>query len=780
MTRCALPHNGMKFVVSPILFAIRCGNTVLHHPRFLAHRALFNHRLLATLALALGVAHPALAEDDVMMETDAIELDAVVVEDTVGGTLDSQGTLAPADLAVGQARSSDTASLFKSIPGVSLGAGGGVASQPTVHGMADDRVKMEVNGMSITSACANHMNPSLSYIAPEAVGQATILAGITPVSHGGDSIGGTISVDPLAPVFASERQGMFYTGRLGSFFRSVNNNFGNSASLGFATRDFSLDYNGSWSKATSYYQGNDGPPVLSSKFLSTNHSLRAATKLERGTLSFDVAAQHIPYEGFPNQRMDVTSNTGILGGMSYENNFDWGKLDARLYFHQTWHEMDILPERRYINGNMLMKTRGSDLGYKVRAHIPMGEGQTLRVGNEYVRQTLQDWWPGGIANPHDYLNINNGQRNRIGTFVELQSDWNREWTTQIGARNDVVWMDTGRIRGYGNDPLADIWAVPFNQADRARTDANFDITALARYTPNAYGHYELGFARKMRAPNLYERYAWNGRGDRFMVTWFGDGNGYQGNLNLKSEIAYNFALTGEWHDEHQETWSVKLSPYYTHVEDYIWGRAETIDPFSGFRAMRFVNLPYADMYGVDASGRYAFLKDSPAGDFALRATLAYVRGVGQDGGRGSACPYAATICNNLGWPVNGLQAPGSVNLYHMMPLHGTLTLEHKLDTEWGKFSNALGVELVDRKTAVATTYGEPVTPGYALLNLQTSYQAKQVRVDLGVDNLLDKLYFHPLGGVYIDAAYGPNANPSRLPALPAMGRSVYMTVNLEF
>ena len=38
------------------------------------------------------------------------------------------------------------------------------------------------------------MNPSLSYVAPEAVGQATVLAGITPVSHGGDSIGGTIAV----------------------------------------------------------------------------------------------------------------------------------------------------------------------------------------------------------------------------------------------------------------------------------------------------------------------------------------------------------------------------------------------------------------------------------------------------------------------------------------------------------------------------------------------------------------------------------------------------------
>lgn len=777
----------MKFVVYSIFFDSGLEKTVRYHPRsYLSRPAITSGRntgrRLTAFALLLGLAEGAAAENPVTVETDAVELDTITVTDTAPDGPDAGpiGSLARAELATGQARSSDTASLFKNIPGVSLATGGGVASQPTVHGMADDRVKLEVNGMNITSACANHMNPALSYVAPEAVGQATVLAGITPVSHGGDSIGGTIAVDPLTPVFASERQGTLYAGKLGSFFRSNNNNFGNSASASIANQDFSLDYNGAWSKATNYHQGDNGPPVLASKFLSTNHSLRAAHKLDRGTLSFDLAGQYIPYEGFPNQRMDVTGNEGLLGGLNFENTYDWGKLDARVYYHYTWHRMDILPERAYTFGTMLMKTRGSDLGYRVRAHIPMGAGQTLRIGNEFFRQTLQDWWPGGSANPQDYLSVNDGQRNRLGTFAEWQTDWNPEWTTQIGARNDMVWMNTGRVHGYGNDPLAEQWSTPFNLADRARTDANFDITALARYTPNAYGQYELGFARKMRAPNLYERYAWNGRGERFMITWFGDGNGYQGNLDLKSETAYNFALTGEWHDAARETWSAKLSPYYTHVENYIWGQAQSIDPFYGFRAMNFINLPYADMYGVDASGRYAFLKDSPAGDFALRATLAYVRGVGQDGGRGQACPYTTLVCNNLGWPADGLQAPGSVNLYHMMPLHGSLTLEHGIDTEWGKFSNALGVDLVSRKTAVATTYGEPVTAGYALLNLQTSLQAKQVRLDLGVDNLLDKLYYHPLGGVYIDAAYAPDHNASRLPALPALGRSVYMMVNVEF
>ncbi len=66
---------------------------------------------------------------------------------------------------------------------------------PVINGLNDDRVKILVNGMSITSACANHMNPPLSYVDPSQVVSADVIAGVTPVSKGGDSLGGTIIVE---------------------------------------------------------------------------------------------------------------------------------------------------------------------------------------------------------------------------------------------------------------------------------------------------------------------------------------------------------------------------------------------------------------------------------------------------------------------------------------------------------------------------------------------------------------------------------------------------------
>lgn len=732
-------------------------------------------RFLISLLLT-GVAEPGVAGE--MVELD----DMVVTGQAMTETL-SANTLDAAGLASEKATGNDTAGLFKDIPGVSLNTGGGVSSLPAIHGMADDRVKVVVNGMNISSACSNHMNPALSYVAPQAVGKATVMAGITPVSQGGDSTGGTISVDPLPPEFAAIGENSLFSAKLGSFYRSVNENVGTTASTSYAEENWRLDYNGSWAQAGNYYRGNDGPRVIPTRFMTTNHSVRASAKLDSGLWSLDVSGQHLPYQGFPNQRMDMVRNDAILGGLNYGNDFDWGSFDGKVYFHQTWHTMDILPERS--PARMPMKSDGSDLGYRLRAHVNLIDRHTLHVGNEFFRQTLDDWWPARSSFQQDFISINNGFRNRMGTFAEWQADWDDQWTTLLGLRNDTVWMDTGQVHGYFNTASDRFWSDPFNAADRARTDVNFDVTALASFTPNDMSRYELGFARKQRAPNLYERYAWTGNSEKSMINWMGDGNGYQGNLDLHSETAYNFSFTASWHDAEQKIWSASISPYYTHIADYIWGRAETIQR-DGFRSMHFVNIPYADLYGVDASGRYLVLPESEAGSLALRASLAYVRGVGQDGGKGRPCPYNGTVpygdmlCGFEGWPLEGLQAPEKVNLYHMMPLHGTVALEHKIETEWGTFSNYLGVDLVSRKTAVAKTYNEPVTPGYALLNIRASYQYKKLKLDLGVDNLLDKDYFHPLGGVYIYATKPGTYNPNRLPPVPAMGRSVFVSVNLEF
>ena len=106
-----------------------------------------------------------------------------------------------------RAATSDTASLLGDVPGVSLYGAGGVSSLPVIHGLADDRLRIKVDGMDLISACGNHMNPPLSYIDPSNVGSIQVFAGITPVSVGGDSIGGAILVNSAGTGICRSRTG---------------------------------------------------------------------------------------------------------------------------------------------------------------------------------------------------------------------------------------------------------------------------------------------------------------------------------------------------------------------------------------------------------------------------------------------------------------------------------------------------------------------------------------------------------------------------------------------
>src|SRR5574340_247130 len=193
-----------------------------------------------------------------------------------------------------RASTSDTAKLLDGQPGVSLYGAGGVSSLPEIHGLADDRIRVKVDGMDLISACGNHMNPALSYIDPSNVGSVKVFAGITPVSVGGDSIGGTIQVDSAAPEFAADGQTLL-KGQAGAFYRSNGNAKGGNLSATVAGEQVSVTYNGSTTESGDYKAAQDfklaglaapdrttnwlaGDVVGSSMYKSVNHALGVALR----------------------------------------------------------------------------------------------------------------------------------------------------------------------------------------------------------------------------------------------------------------------------------------------------------------------------------------------------------------------------------------------------------------------------------------------------------------------------------------------------------------------
>jgi TonB-dependent Receptor Plug Domain len=137
---------------------------------------------------------------------------------------------------------------------------------PVLHGMADDRVNVLVNAMPLAAACPNHMNPAMSYIDPANVAGITVMAGITPVSSVGDSIGGTIAVESAAPEFAKQDQGVQVHGGFSTAYRTNEAVDGDSAWVSVATANFSVGYVGSYAHAADYKDGA-GAMVLSNPII---------------------------------------------------------------------------------------------------------------------------------------------------------------------------------------------------------------------------------------------------------------------------------------------------------------------------------------------------------------------------------------------------------------------------------------------------------------------------------------------------------------------------------
>ncbi|MDP3419275.1 MAG: TonB-dependent receptor plug domain-containing protein, partial [Thiobacillus sp.] len=166
-------------------------------------------------------------------------------------------TLEAADLLPLRAATSDTATLLRNVPGVSFTSAGGVSSLPSIRGLADDRLRIKVDGMDLIAACPNHMNPALSYIDPTRVDRITVYAGITPVSVGGDSIGGTILVESAQPQFAKPGEGVLTQGEFGTFFRSNGNAMGANLSATLAGESLSVTYAGSTAQSDNYTAGDN-------------------------------------------------------------------------------------------------------------------------------------------------------------------------------------------------------------------------------------------------------------------------------------------------------------------------------------------------------------------------------------------------------------------------------------------------------------------------------------------------------------------------------------------
>ncbi|NVK54832.1 MAG: TonB-dependent receptor [Alteromonadaceae bacterium] len=739
-----------------------------------------------TLAL-LTLSSPLFADDNI----EHINVEGSTAGQTLSG---HKVLLSKDDIQRQSAATSDTASLLTGLAGLHINATGGLSGLPAIHGLADDRLRVKVNGMDLIASCPNHMNPPLSYLAPTEVGQIIVFAGITPVSVGGDSIGGTIEASLSAPEFLSPGSAPQWSGEFGGFYRHNNQARGTNLNVQHITDNTFISYTGSWSKADNYSASKafkseraTGRPnhqlpldeVGSSAFENQNHTVRVAHQFADNLLDLQLNYQNMPQQLYPNQRMDLLNNEQLNLNALWQHNVDWGTVSIRLYHEQVDHMMDFGADKRFWYGTnaamgqrcspisfmgdpsgtcaagMPMYSESDNTGLSVKTQYQIASNDVLRVGADIQIYRLDDYWPpsGGGMGPGTFENINNGQRSRSAVYVEREQSMLSDWMMLYGVRYENVTMDADPVRGYATGEMApgmqQMNATAFNNSDRHSTDHNLDVTMVARYRASAELSTEFGYAHKVRSPNLYEKYTWSywmmAAGMNNLV---GDGNGYVGNVSLSPEKAHTISVSINWQDSTTDN-SLVISPYYTYINDYIDAvAANNMWVENQFNVLRYENQT-ARLYGVDVTGNW-HLSHGKTGHWQLTASL------------------SATHSENT---------ETSSALYQIIPLQTNLRLSHayqgwQSEIEW---------QLASKKDDVSVIRNEIQTAGYGLINVRVGHQWDAFRVDIGVENLLDQFYFNPTGGTYTGqgVTMALNGIPYGI-AVPGMGRSVYAGFSVNF
>jgi iron complex outermembrane receptor protein len=712
--------------------------------------------LRASLLASVAFATPALAQQ--APDDDGIAHS--VGMDTAPASLSGQPlttqTLTRDRLTQRQAGSSDTAALLAELPGVAARTGGGFSSMPVIRGLTEQRLGILVDGQPVDSACPNDMNTPLSYTDPQTIQSVSVITGVSPVSHGGDSIGGLVLVESAPPRFATG-DAMLIAGRVSAFYRSNGDGLGGPLGLTLANRHLSATYSGSFARSGNYRAGGDLGPVHSTEYARTDHALALAMHTGSGQFQLKGGYHFSPREGFPNQRMDMTSNESWFLNGRYQGSFDWGTVDFTAGYRDTDHEMNFLADKGgTANGGMPMNTEVHSSNAGVKFALAVSPRDTARIGGEFHHQWLNDWWPpvpgSMMMGPGSFVNVNGATRDRLGLFGEWESRWTDRFRTVAGVRFDRVRMNTGDVQPYGTgmmqtaDALA---AMSFNATDRQRTDSNWSGSLLANWTASDGLRLELGYARKVRSPNVYERYAW-GRGNMSssMIGWYGDGNAYVGNPDLKPEradtLSAALALGGE-----ADGWALKIAPHYTRVHDYIdatflKAMTDMMGMPTGFVQLQFANEE-AEFYGIDISGAVTLRK-----------------GEAQD---------ATRLSGSFSW-LRGRNLSDDGPLYHQMPANLLLGLSHRQ----GALEMGADLNWIAEKTRVDAEPLLVVMLAYALVNLRAAYSVKGVRLSIEATNLFDKGYDLPLGGMSL----GDRAATGTLRPVPGAGRSVNLGLSASF
>lgn len=671
----------------------------------------FVPRLLPLLIAASLFTVTASAEESVPLMT-------IVVEGT-------PEVLAPVDAADNVSGvPSDAAEMLTRVPGAAVVRNGAQTGIVQVRGLFNERVRVRVDGMSITPACPNHMDPPLHYVGLEALDTLEVIVGATPVSQGGDSLVGSVEAKSRPPRFATDAA--WQPGaRVELGVASGSDGRQAAVELGAFNDVLNLRYLGGYQDAGNVESARG--EVADTGYTNERHALAAAYRHGSGVWELEAGSHRASDVGTPTLPMDMVRDDADRVRLAFKGDSPVGQLEAQVYRHEIDHLMDNFSLRPLTGmSRMAAPATSDDTGLTLALANPAGSG-TLKLGMEVFANDFdmvqQNLTSGALQDT-----FRNSSRDRYGLYGEWEGAIAPRLRMNAGLRGELVRMDTGDIvNSFMADPTS------FNAKDHSISDTNTDATLALSYALQSSLSLEGALTRKTRSPSILERYLWT---PTSASAGQADGRTYLGNLDLDPEVAHGVNLGIKLR---QPGLRGQAGVFWQDVSDFIQGQPHPTLLASGLPVLQYTNVN-ARLWGGEASLNKRF------GALDLGTWVSFTHGENTDNGD---------------------------NLYRIAPLRGGVSADYRMQT-WRVGGDWI---VSARKEDVAAYNGELETPGYGVLNLHAGVTPiKNLNLTAGVDNVFDKLYYDPLAGV--NRVIGSSVPVGSI--MPAAGRFGYVKLDWTY
>lgn len=614
------------------------------------------------------------------------------------------------------------------------------AVEPVIRGLGSERVKVRVGSVSLYGACPGHMDPPVVYLPAHTLDEVGVSLGLTSVTLGPTTTGGTIAVSPdfERPAGAGSEAAGWVGGSWDSARQGWASTLGVHGGLDWVDAALSGEV-----RQLGDYESGDGTLVPATQDEAAGTLNLGFRPIDDHRLWHLLRYSHTADVSFPALPMDATGSDFWLyqGGYRVEGRDLLRRLEVSAGFSWIDHEMDNAnkPNRMAMAASSVGETRsfGASVAADLRPEpLSLALGADFNLETRDATRSRRMLAMNRTAEDHIWPDARQGS---FGPYGEVEVRLLDPLNLRVGGRFDLFWSDIGDPEGdsLGGLTVTEQYVANYGEAARevAATEpvgaGNVQLTWLP--TEGLTGYWGVGVSS--RPAGITERY----------YAFAPAPGGYQvGNPTLAPEVKWETALgvviDDDWYD-------ISLAGYAYWLTDYILQTRLDV---------RDVNADGSDdvvrgFVNTDAymAGGELVLTLRPTGFLQIPAGVAYTYGHNQADDR--PLPEIA--------PLMG---------------HVDARLDFGLTYAWWAL---LGIRMALEQDRVDDLFPENTTPGYVILRAGAGLDFwRQLHVELLADNLLDADYHEHLTRETLLAAGGLDAGDE----VPLPGRQLTLSARWDF